>query len=230
MPYLPTWANVLLVYLFASIIFHLIYLIDRRTKREGAMFTQAVSPKSRVYAFVLAILLGGSFVIMWVVGFRDNIETGIVALASIGLFGYSIGLDRPLTQIQTEYQKTFHPKDYKSILGIEGLTFEELVMQVQAGGKFVMFEYCISPLVVTLDYNSNIYFIRASENALGKGGRYILITLLLGWASIFGPIHTARCLFTDFRGGKDLTQRVMSFFEWYYSQLEDNDPVSQNAP
>jgi hypothetical protein len=231
---LPTWANLLIVYLIATTIFHFIYLMDRRTKREGVLFTQPASPKSRVYAFLAGVALGGSFIIFWVLGFRESKEIAILAIGSIGLIAYSVGLDRPLTQIQRTYAEVFHGEElarYKKIIGIEGMTIDELNMQVQAGGRFVMFEYCISPLVITLDYSSDIYFIKAGGNTSRKGIRYSLISLLFGWISIFGPIHTIRCLLVNFRGGRDFTEQVVNWLNWWHNHsVQDNSSVSPKAP
>jgi hypothetical protein len=97
------------------------------------------------------------------------------------------------------------------IQGIEGMTGTELSIELQQGGTFVIFQYCISILVLTFKRSSNIYFIRAGESAVGKGLVFSLISFLLGWWGIpWGPIYTIQSLVTNFRGGKDVTQEVMA--------------------
>ncbi|MDX1905766.1 MAG: hypothetical protein SF053_01940 [Bacteroidia bacterium] len=101
-----------------------------------------------------------------------------------------------------------------TIKHIEGLTIEQIQEEVNRGGKFVTFEYCISILVMTFKHPTDIYFIRADESAFVKGLPYSLISLLLGWWGIpWGPIYTIWSLVTNIRGGEDLTIQVMESFE-----------------
>jgi hypothetical protein len=211
----PVWANIVAIFVIANVLFHIVYLLDRRTKSEGILFSQPASPKSRIYAGLLAVILGGAFIIFWTLGFREGEQIAILAIASVSLLGYSLGIDKPLQQVQKTYAEIFHnfAKD-KKIIGVEGKTIEEIIAMVRVGGKFVVFEYCVSPLIVTLDYDSNIYFIDANEDTGSLSFRYSIISLLFGWESLFGLIHTIRCLTINFRGGKDVTQRVIDWLMW----------------
>lgn len=61
----PDWVNFLLAFVFVSAVFHLIYQIDRR----GAVLTRPTSVRSRIYAFLVGLLLGVFFrrdVVTWV--------------------------------------------------------------------------------------------------------------------------------------------------------------------
>jgi hypothetical protein len=96
------------------------------------------------------------------------------------------------------------------ILGIEGLNEEQLATEIQRGAKFVIYQYCISIVILTFRRPSDIYFIRAGETAVGKGLGFSLISLLLGWWGIpWGPIYTIGSFITNFGGGKDVTQEVL---------------------
>jgi hypothetical protein len=100
------------------------------------------------------------------------------------------------------------------IKGIEGMTVADVHSDVARGGKFVIFQYCISILIMTFRRSSNIYFIRAGESAIGAGIKYTLLSLVLGWWGIpWGPIFTITALFTNFRGGKDVTKEIMTSFK-----------------
>jgi hypothetical protein len=97
------------------------------------------------------------------------------------------------------------------IKGIEGMSGSELQAELQRGGKFVLFQYCVSIVIMTFKRSSDIYFIRASENAASKGLVFSLISFLLGWWGIpWGPIYTIQALATNLRGGKDVTQQVVA--------------------
>ncbi len=97
------------------------------------------------------------------------------------------------------------------IIGLEGMDSQELNLQLQQGARFVIYFYCISIIVMTFRRPSNIYFVRAGENAAVKGLGFSLISLLLGWWGIpWGPIYTMHSLATNFGGGKDVTQEVVA--------------------
>jgi hypothetical protein len=96
------------------------------------------------------------------------------------------------------------------IIGAEGLSGTEIQNEINRGAKFVMYQYCISILIMTFKRPSDIYFVRSGENAVTKGLGFTLVSLLLGWWGIpWGPIYTIGSLFTNFGGGKDVTQQVL---------------------
>jgi hypothetical protein len=96
------------------------------------------------------------------------------------------------------------------IKGVEGLTTEQVNAELQRGGKFVIFQYCISIVILTFKRPSDIYFIRAGENPLGKHIGFTLLSLVAGWWGIpWGPIFTIGSVYTNLTGGKDVTNAVM---------------------
>jgi len=100
------------------------------------------------------------------------------------------------------------------INGVEGMTVAQVKAEVAGGGKFVVFQYCISILVMTFKRGSNIYFIGPGESALGASLGYTLLSLLLGWWGIpWGPIHTVGSVFTNLKGGKDVTQEILAVLQ-----------------
>ena len=97
------------------------------------------------------------------------------------------------------------------INGIEGMTVSHIQSEIARGGKFVIFPYCISIVVMTFRRNSDIYFIKAGESAVSAGLGYTLLALILGWWGIpWGPIFTIGALYTNLTGGKDVTAEVMA--------------------
>jgi hypothetical protein len=97
-----------------------------------------------------------------------------------------------------------------AIVGIEGMTPEQINMEVRAGARFVVFQYCISVLVLSFKRGSTIHFIRAGESGFGKSAPYSLCSLLLGWWGIpWGPIWTISTIFRNSRGGIDVTSTVV---------------------
>jgi hypothetical protein len=97
------------------------------------------------------------------------------------------------------------------IIGIEGMTGQELREELIRGGKFVIYEYCISLIVLTVKRPSNIYFIRSGESAVAPGLVFSVLSLFLGWWGFpFGPIFTIWALVTNFAGGRDVTHGVLA--------------------
>src|SRR5215216_383441 len=97
------------------------------------------------------------------------------------------------------------------IIGLEGIKSDgELQQELQQGGKFVSYQYCISLLVITFKRSSSVYFIRHEENAVVKGLPFTLLSLVLGWWGIpWGPIYTIQSIWVNFGGGKDVTNEMM---------------------
>jgi hypothetical protein len=104
------------------------------------------------------------------------------------------------------------------INNIEGLSVNQIKSYVNQGGKFVLFPYTISFVVMTLKRSSDIYFIKPGESTTKYSAGFIIMNLLLGWWGIpWGPVYTIGALIDHIRGGKDITQEVMS-------HLIQNDP------
>ncbi|HLJ88784.1 MAG TPA: hypothetical protein VKZ53_18340 [Candidatus Angelobacter sp.] len=97
------------------------------------------------------------------------------------------------------------------IKGISGMTPQELSFEVNRGGKFIRYRYCVSVIVVTMMQGTDIYFVKQGENRVAKGLPWILLTSLAGWWGIpWGPIRSVHSLWINFRGGDDLTAAVVN--------------------
>ncbi|HXG98248.1 MAG TPA: hypothetical protein VNJ06_14190 [Gemmatimonadales bacterium] len=96
------------------------------------------------------------------------------------------------------------------IIGIDNMSPDQLKGEVAAGGRFVIYQYCISVVVVSFKRGSDIYFIRAEDNAVTKGLLFTLCSLVLGWWGIpWGPIWTIATIVTNLRGGRNVTAEVL---------------------
>jgi hypothetical protein len=97
------------------------------------------------------------------------------------------------------------------IIGMEGLSNDvALNYELQRGGKFVVYSYCISVLIMTFKRSSDVYFIKSTESRMSKGLVFSLISLLAGWWGFpWGPIYTVGSIITNFSGGKDITNEVI---------------------
>jgi hypothetical protein len=97
------------------------------------------------------------------------------------------------------------------IVGIEGVSTDQLRFEIQRGAKLVVYQYAISILVMSFRRSSNVYFIPAGQSSVSKGLPWIGLTLLAGWWGIpWGPIFSIQSLITNFKGGKDVTAEIMA--------------------
>jgi hypothetical protein len=96
------------------------------------------------------------------------------------------------------------------IKNMEGMTDYDVNYELANGGKFVVFEYCISILVMTFKRSSDIHFIKSGESTTKHSIGYTLLSLVVGWWGFpWGPIYTIGSLITNLGGGKDVTAEVL---------------------
>jgi hypothetical protein len=109
------------------------------------------------------------------------------------------------------------------IKNINGLSVQQIQSMVQQGGKFVVFPYTISILVMTFKRSSDIYFIKPGEGTLGYSFPFVLLNLVLGWWGFpWGPIYTIGSMIDHFSGGKNITGDVLP-------HLIHNDPNANTS-
>lgn len=97
------------------------------------------------------------------------------------------------------------------IKNIDGLSATDLQQVAAKGGRFVYYTYTISIIVVTFKRTSGVYMVRQGESLVTKGLPFTLLSFLFGWWGIpFGPRYTIESIVNNFRGGKDVTEEVMS--------------------
>jgi hypothetical protein len=101
-----------------------------------------------------------------------------------------------------------------AIKNLNGLTVEQVNDEISRGGRFVMYQYTISLIVITLHRSSDIYFIPAGEKSIGQGFPFTLVSLVFGWWGLpWGPIRTLSSIGCNLSGGKNITQEVMSLMD-----------------
>ncbi|WP_116788060.1 hypothetical protein [Flavobacterium psychrotrophum] len=97
------------------------------------------------------------------------------------------------------------------IKNIDGLSVSQIRRMVNEGGKFVIFPYTVSIVVMTFKRSSSIYFIPPGENTIKHSYKHVLTNGVLGWWGIpWGPIYTIGSMYHHLSGGKDVTSDVMT--------------------
>jgi hypothetical protein len=97
------------------------------------------------------------------------------------------------------------------LVGVGDMTVGEVDDLVRQGGKFVVYQYCVSVLILSFKRSSDVHFIRPGQGAVTPGLPFSLVSLVCGWWGIpWGPIWTIMTLANNVGGGKDVTAEVMA--------------------
>jgi hypothetical protein len=97
------------------------------------------------------------------------------------------------------------------IKGLDGMTEQDLVRELQSGGRFVIYSFAVSIVILTFKQPTSIYFLRGHENATVQGLPWTMISFFCGWWGFpFGPIYTIWSIVENLGGGKDVTQEVVA--------------------
>ncbi|WP_199226809.1 hypothetical protein [Opitutus sp. ER46] len=95
------------------------------------------------------------------------------------------------------------------IIGTEGHSPETLRQEIERGGRFVIYSYNFSFVVMSFKRATAIYFLPPGQNSILKGLPFTLISLLLGWWGVpWGIIYTIQSLHQNLTGGRDVTPEV----------------------
>lgn len=117
------------------------------------------------------------------------------------------------------------------IKNVEGLSTDQVKNEVHQGGRLVYFPYTISLVVRTFKLKSDLYLIRPKEHATSKAMPFFLLSLFFGWWGIpFGPKETIKSLSVNRKGGKDITEEVLSIWAGraLFSEAEKEKTVYQS--
>jgi hypothetical protein len=88
----------------------------------------------------------------------------------------------------------------------------ELERFLAAGGQVILYEICVSLLFLT-HRRPVVVLVPAGENRIYHALPYLLVSVLLGWWGIpWGMIYTPLVLFTNLRGGVDVTAQARELF------------------
>jgi hypothetical protein len=95
------------------------------------------------------------------------------------------------------------------IRGPEGLSIEDMLSDAERGGRFVVYTWTVSVVLMTFRRPSDVHFVPAGRSRVATGLRYSLASLALGWWGIpWGPIATVGSIVANSCGGKDVTDAI----------------------
>lgn len=91
------------------------------------------------------------------------------------------------------------------------MSADSIENEVYKGGKFIYFVYTISIIFVTFKRTSGVYLFRSGQPISAKSIPYSVLSFVFGWWGIpFGPKYTLQSIRINMKGGKDVTDEVMS--------------------
>jgi hypothetical protein len=87
----------------------------------------------------------------------------------------------------------------------------QLQQELNRGGKFVMYLWVVSLLIVTFKRPSKVHYVPPGGSALVRGLPYTLCSVLFGWWGLpWGIFYTAEAIMKNTSGGKDVTAEMKS--------------------
>ncbi len=76
-------------------------------------------------------------------------------------------------------------------------------------GQWVVYEYCISLIAVTLRRTSRPIFVQPGRRRWVRGLPFVVASLVFGWWGLpWGIIYTPIAIFANLAGGADITAQV----------------------
>jgi hypothetical protein len=79
------------------------------------------------------------------------------------------------------------------------------------GGRFVVYPYCFSIVILACRRTSSVKFVRFDQSRFRPGLPYTLLSLVAGWWCIpWGPIFTIEAVHNNLKGGTDVTTAVVA--------------------
>ena len=95
--------------------------------------------------------------------------------------------------------------------GTEGKSVRQIIDEIPSGGRFVMFQYVFSLIILTFRRNSPICYLAPGRSGAGAAFGWSLIPLCFGWWGIpWGIIHTIAALWRNSSGGVDVTEPILA--------------------
>lgn len=99
----------------------------------------------------------------------------------------------------------------RPVAGTEGMTLEQIEDDILRGGRFRIFLWNFSIIVLSFQRNSGLRYVRSGYGAGVLAWPWTLLSLCVGWWGIpWGIFFTIRTLYTNCLGGKDVTSEVVA--------------------
>jgi hypothetical protein len=99
----------------------------------------------------------------------------------------------------------------RPVSGTEGMSIQQIEDDVLRGGRFRIFRYNFSVIVISFQRSSGIQYIRAGHGPGAHAWPWTLLSMVVGWWGIpWGIFFTIQTLYTNCMGGKDVTPELLA--------------------
>lgn len=85
----------------------------------------------------------------------------------------------------------------------------EFKARVSKGERFVIYRYTLSALVYSVTRPTKVYVSSGRMSAVLNGVPFTIISAVLGWWFITGPIRTISSIIANSRGGIDVFSEIL---------------------
>jgi hypothetical protein len=91
------------------------------------------------------------------------------------------------------------------------MTPTQIAHEVDRGTRFIVFQYCVSIVIITFRRSSPPQFVPVGESPANAGLPWTLLTALVGWWGFpFGLIWTPMAIYKNLNGGTDVTRAILA--------------------
>lgn len=99
----------------------------------------------------------------------------------------------------------------RPVSGTEGMNIQQIEDDVLRGGRFRIFRYNFSIVVMSFQRGSDIQYIRAGHGSGAHAWPWTLLSMMVGWWGIpWGIFFTVQTLWTNCMGGLDVTTEMLT--------------------
>lgn len=99
----------------------------------------------------------------------------------------------------------------KPLPGTEGMTIQQVEDDVLRGGRFRVFPWNFSVIVMSFQRNSQVRYFRSSENPGLPALLWSMLSFCIGWWGIpWGIVFTVHTLWINSMGGRDITEGILT--------------------
>ncbi len=99
----------------------------------------------------------------------------------------------------------------RPVAGTEGMSIQQIEDDILRGGRFRVFLWNFSIIVMSFQRSTGLRYYRAGEGCGASAWPWTVLSMLIGWWGIpWGVIYTIGTLYTNCMGGKDITADILS--------------------
>lgn len=101
----------------------------------------------------------------------------------------------------------------RPLAGTEGMTIQQIEDDILRGGRFRVFLWNFSIVVMSFQRSSALRYYRSNQSCGAAAWGWTLLSSVIGWWGIpWGIFFTLQTIYTNCMGGKDMTGDILAAF------------------